>query len=165
MVTKDGKVVDNFITEENFDCIDDGQFLKLTYSPYICVKRIFENFDNPARPKSFEDLYKFSSDPSFIKEVVEQKRHDDVLKMLAGDLEEKETVACLTCLLYLIKGVYLTEVDAEVLNNIINVVKSQSAEQATAALAVLCQILYFKGHFFKMAKQQVEFRLPLTPHS
>lgn len=156
LMTKDGKPVDNFITEENFDSIKDGQFLKVTFTPYICVKRIFKNLDNPGRPKSFDDLYRLSPDPAFIKELVEQDMHKEVLKLLVYDLEEKEMVACLMCLLYLIKGFYLTDIDGEVISNIINVVKSQSVDQALGALAVLCQILYFKGHFFKLAKQQVE---------
>lgn len=155
MMTKDGKMIDNFVTEENFDSIEDGQSLKICFSPYIYVKRIFKNLDNPGRPKSFEDLYKLSPDPAFIKELVTQEMHKEVLKMLKYDLEEKEMVACLMCLLYLIKGFYLSDIDGEVINNIISVIKSQSVEQALAALAVLCQILYFKGHFFKLAKQQV----------
>lgn len=154
-MTKDGKKIDAFITEENFDSIEDGQFLKITFSPYIHVKRIFNNLDNPGRPKSFDDLYKLSPDPVFIRELVTQQMHEKVLEMLQYDLEEKEMVACLMCLLYLIKGFYLSDIDGEVISNIINVVKSQSVEQALAALAVLCQVLYFKGHFFKLAKQQV----------
>lgn len=155
MMTKDGKTIDNFVTDENFDSIADGQFLKICFSPYIYVKRIFNNLDNPGRPKCFEDLYKLSPDPAFIKELVRQEMHKVVLKMVKYDLEEKEMVACLMCLLYLIKGFYLSDIDGEVINNIISVIKSQSVEQALAALAVLCQILYFKGHFFKLAKQQV----------
>lgn len=154
-MTKDGKTLDNFITEDNFDTIEDGQFLKISFTPYICVKRIFNNLTNPGRPKSFEDLYRLSPDPAFIKELVAQNRHKEVMKMLACNMEEKEMVACLTCLLYLIKGFYLTEIDGEVINNIVNVIKSQNVQPALVALAVLCQILYFKGHFFKSAKQQV----------
>lgn len=155
MTTKEGKTIDNFITEDNFDLIENGQFLKITFSPYICVKRIFNNLNNHGRPKSFEDLYKFSPDPAFIKELVAQEMHKKVLEMLKYDLEEKEMIACSMCLLYLIKGFYLSDIEGEVINNIVNVVKSQSVEQALAALAVLCQVLYFKGHFFKLAKQQV----------
>lgn len=162
MMTKDGKLIDSFITEDNFDNIEDGQSLKISFSPYICVKRIFNNLDNPGRPKSFEDLYKFSPDPAFIKELVAQEKQKEVLKMLAYDLEEKEMVACLMCLLYLIKGFYLTDIDGEVINNIINVVKAQSVEQALAALAVLCQILYFKGHFFRLAKRQIVEGIPFS---
>lgn len=163
-MTKDGKTVDNFITDDNFDTIDDGQFLKISFSPYICIKRIFNNLSNPGRPKSFEDLYKLSSDPAFIKELVAQELHVEVLQMLTGDLDEKEMVACLTCLLYMIKEYYLTEIDGEVIGNVIKVVKVKSVQQALAALAVLCQILYFKGHFFKLAKQQVETSYRLAIH-
>lgn len=164
LMTKDGKTIDNFITDENFDCIEDGQFLKISFSPYICVKRIFKNLENAGRPKSFEDLYKLSSDPAFIKELVAQEMHKEILKMLMYDLEEKEMVACLKCLLFLIKGFYLTEIEGQVISNIISVVKSQTVEQALAALAVLCQILYFKGHFFKLAKQQVHKKLFTNIH-
>lgn len=156
MMTKDGKTVDKFITDDNFEMIDDGQFLKIAFSPYVCVKRIFNNLNNPGRPKSFEDLYKLSPDVAFIKELVAQELHQEVLKMLTGDLEEKEMVACLTCLLYLIKGFYLCEIDGEVIANVIRVVQAKSIPQALATLAVLCQILFSKGFFFKLAKQQVK---------
>lgn len=154
-MTKEGKKCDNFITEETFDTIKDGQSLKISFSPYICVKRIFNNLSNPGRPKSFEDLYNLSPDPVFIKELVAQNMHKEVLKMLTDVLEEKAMVACLTCLLYLIKGVYVIDIEGEVISNIIAVIKSKSVQPALAALAVFCQVLYFKGHFFKLAKQQV----------
>lgn len=69
MQRKDGISVDLFITEESFQNIEDGQFLKITYSPRIFVKHIFENISNQGRSKCFEDLYKLSTDPGFIKEL------------------------------------------------------------------------------------------------
>lgn len=69
MSTKDGRPVDNFITYENFDDIEDGQNLKLTRSVKTRVSEIFEHLHDDQKENSFNDLLKMSSDPGFIKEI------------------------------------------------------------------------------------------------
>lgn len=69
MITKDGKLVDQFVTNDNFNKIENGESLKITLSPAMYVDRIFNNLYNNGKAKSFDDLYKLSSDPGFLKEL------------------------------------------------------------------------------------------------
>lgn len=69
MNTKDGKLVDHFITDDNFNKIENGETLKITLSPSMYVDRIFNNLNNNGRAKCFDDLNKLSTDPGFIKEM------------------------------------------------------------------------------------------------
>lgn len=69
MSTKDGRLIDNFITYENFDNIEDGQFLKLTLSVKTRVSEIFQHLHDDQKENSFNDLLKMSSDAGFIKEI------------------------------------------------------------------------------------------------
>lgn len=69
MNSKDGKLVDHFITDDNFSDIQNGETLKITLSPSMYVDRIFNNLNNNGKAKSFDDLNKLSSDPGFIKEL------------------------------------------------------------------------------------------------
>lgn len=176
MSTKDGRPVDNFITYENFDDIEDGQFLKLTLSVKTRVSEIFEHLHDDQKENSFSDLFKMSSDPGFIKEIgnkknvrafeavivhcplfsVHQEKQETLLNLLLGDLQQEENAACLAILLNLFKLNYIKVLDVSVVSKIIQVTRRESSNmELLTTLAILCQILLAKSGRFKELKHLV----------
>ncbi|KAB0800298.1 hypothetical protein PPYR_06038 [Photinus pyralis] len=138
----------NYVTEDNFQTIQNGCTLKLVESLDKLIDRIFDNI-NHNRSQSVQDLYSLSTDPGFIKLMVEKKRDADILEWVTNEnLCGKELSVSLLILLHLLKKQYIKELPSIMVENIIKWVKSTliTTNQIQYALAVLCQILYLRGH-------------------
>ncbi|KAF2881598.1 hypothetical protein ILUMI_24573 [Ignelater luminosus] len=149
--------VDNYVTDDNFHQIKDGFTLKLVESVDSIIDRIFPKMIYE-REKTFRDLYSLSTDGGFIKGLVKKGRDKDVLRWLTDKyLSGKELSACLLTLLHLLKKQYIKEMDPAIVSNIIKCIKTNSPptspSQLQYALAVLCQILYLRGH--ELNKQMI----------
>ncbi|KAK5649209.1 hypothetical protein RI129_000238 [Pyrocoelia pectoralis] len=139
----------NYVTEDNFQTIQNGCTLKLVESLDKLIDRTFENI-NHNRQQSIQELYSLSTDPGFIKHLVEKNHDADIIQWLTNEnLCGKELSVSLLILLHLLKKQYIKELPSDIVRNIIKWVKSSSlisTNQIQYALAVLCQILYLRGH-------------------
>ncbi|KAF5304380.1 hypothetical protein FQA39_LY09759 [Lamprigera yunnana] len=141
-----------YVTEDNFQYIQNGFTLKLVENLDKLIDRVFLNIiDQNNKTQHFKELISLSTDPGFIKLLVTKNLEIQIFKWISTEnLQGEELSACLSILLHLLKKQCLKEVPIIVIQNVINIIKvnflSAAAVHIQYALAVLCQILYLKGH-------------------
>ncbi|KAK4880933.1 hypothetical protein RN001_004252 [Aquatica leii] len=138
-----------YVTDDNFQNIQNGFTLKLVESLDSVIDRIFNTIDQN-RLQNFKELLTSSTDPGFVKLLVKKNRETDIFEWLTSDsIHGTELSACLLILLHILKKQLVKEVPSGIIKNIIKLIKNSlhtSANQTQYALAVLCQILYLRGH-------------------
>lgn len=67
--TNSGKLVDLYVTDENYDDIKDGYFLKIVYALSHQVNTIFLLLEKGDRKTCFENVAHLYLDQGFIKEL------------------------------------------------------------------------------------------------
>ncbi|KAL3276977.1 hypothetical protein HHI36_012339 [Cryptolaemus montrouzieri] len=170
--TNNGKIVDVYVTEDNFDDIKDGYFLKIVYSVSHQVSTIFLVLEKGDRQTCFNNLAHLYSDEGFIKELVKQEKHHVLVNFFIKqpDLTNEETTACLLTIIHLFKKGYIESICELFLNKLISILKEDAevyGDQIKYTLSLLQKIMVSKNPKMEEWKEVIIKKKPLqeiTPY-
>ncbi|XP_001815393.2 engulfment and cell motility protein 1 isoform X2 [Tribolium castaneum] len=163
IATNDGKIIHSYLSEDNFETIKDGYFLKLVYSVNHYLKRIFDHITDDFKERSFIDLYELSVDAEFIKEMVKFEKHLVLLDVFTyAELSESEATACLIAIVHLFQRQCIDDISEKFLNKVVEISKNgKSSELVKYALSVLHKILSNRDDKFAKWKEETIKRVKI----
>ncbi|XP_045468623.1 engulfment and cell motility protein 2-like [Harmonia axyridis] len=170
--TNNGKLVNLYITEENFDDIKDGYFLKIVYAIWHQVNTIFLLLEKNDRKTCFENISQLYMDSAFIKTLVKQEKHLVILNFFVRqpDLSNDEAVACLLTVIHLFKMGFIEEIDEPFLAKLIAILKLDAeiyTDQIKYSISLLQKIMTSRNPNMVKWKEMIIKQKPLqelTPY-
>ncbi|XP_044756382.1 engulfment and cell motility protein 2-like [Coccinella septempunctata] len=170
--TNNGKLVDLYLTDDNYDDIKDGYFLKIAYALSHQVNTIFLVLEKGDRKTCFENIAHLYLDKGFIKELVKQDKHLVLLNFFVHqyDLTNDEAVACLLTIIHLFKLGYIDTIDEVLLDKLMAILQLDAemyTDQIKYTISLLQKIMSSRNPKMEDWKEVIIQRKPLqelTPY-
>ncbi|KAK9874709.1 hypothetical protein WA026_005528 [Henosepilachna vigintioctopunctata] len=170
--TNNGKLVDVFVTADNYNDIKDGYFLKIVYSVAHQVNTIFLLLDNGDRKTCFDNLAHHCGDEGFIKEIAKQEKQIVIMDFFFNqkDITDDETVACLLTIIHLFKLGFIDFISVKFIDKLLLILKEDPnthTDQIKYTLSLLQKIMTSKNPQLEPWKEKIVKLKPLqeiTPY-